>query len=93
MYYNDINVLQVPASNDLRTVNWVANVTTGALTNQPEQVPAEINRGVIAAIVIVCVIAASLILFLLWRFRRSVRRKIMRVHYDFWKPRQVYWSN
>lgn len=91
MYWNDVNLLHLPSADssgnyDLSQLRWVQNTTTGQIS-EDQQTSNSIAKGVIAAIVIVCVFAVAMALFLIWRFRHRVRRIVIRVHHDFWKPR------
>ncbi|KAI8141483.1 hypothetical protein BJV82DRAFT_619362 [Fennellomyces sp. T-0311] len=96
-HYGDINVMQLPTVDGPitpeSTVRWVSNATTGAI-DERVQTSESISRGIIAAVVIVCVLAAAMLVFLAWRFRHRIHWLMLRIHNDFWNPRtgEPFWA-
>ncbi|CAO3699858.1 unnamed protein product [Rhizopus stolonifer] len=82
IYYNDVNVISI------NTWSWLQTFSTTSTSSS------SLSGGAIAGIVVACVIAGIILLFLLWRFQMNIRWLLMRIYKNIWKPRtgEPFWA-
>ncbi|KAG1467225.1 hypothetical protein G6F56_004526 [Rhizopus delemar] len=82
IYYNDVNVISI------NTWSWLQAFRT---TNTSGSF---LSGSVIAGIVVACVFAGIILLFMLWRFQTNILRLLMRIYKSIWKPRigEPFWA-